>query len=39
MDKIKVSDYEEVLAVVGKYTEGCKVGKSDIMKLHLLQTL
>ena len=32
IDKIKVSDYEEVLAVVGKYTEGCKVGKSDIMK-------
>lgn len=32
MDKIKVSDYKEVLAVVGKYTEGCKVGKSDIMK-------
>ena len=25
-------DYEEVLAVVGKYTDGCKVGKSDIMK-------
>lgn len=32
MDKIKVSDYEAVLATVEKYTEGCKVGKSEIMK-------
>ena len=32
MEKIKVSDYEEVLAVVGKYTEGCAQGKSEIMK-------
>lgn len=32
MEKIKVSDYEAVLEVIGKYTEGCKVGKSDIMK-------
>lgn len=32
MDKIKVSDYEAVLAVVEKYTESCKVGKSEIMK-------
>lgn len=32
MEKIKVSDYEEVLAAVAKYTEACKEGKSDIMK-------
>lgn len=32
MDKIKVTDYEEVLATVAKYTESCKEGKSDIMK-------
>ena len=32
MEKIKVSDYEEVIRVVSKYTEGCKAGKSDIMK-------
>lgn len=32
MDKIKVSDYEAVLATVEKYTEGCKVGKSEVMK-------
>ena len=32
MDKIKVSDYEAVMAVIEKYTEGCKVGRSEIMK-------
>ena len=32
MDKIKVTDYEAVLAAVAKYTEACKEGKSDIMK-------
>lgn len=32
MEKIKVSDYEEVLATVEKYTESCKVGKSEIMR-------
>ena len=32
MDKIMVSDYEAVLATVGKYTEACKVGKSEVMK-------
>lgn len=32
MDKIKVADYEEVLATVKKYTDACKEGKSDIMK-------
>ena len=32
MDKIKVADYEAVLATVAKYTESCKEGKSDIMK-------
>ena len=32
MDKIKVSDYESVLAVIEKYTTACKEGKSDIMK-------
>lgn len=32
MDKIKVSDYEEVLATVAKYTDACKEGKSEIMK-------
>ena len=32
MEKIKVSDYEEVLKVVEQYTAGCKVGKSEVMK-------
>lgn len=32
MEKVKVSDYEAVVAVVSKYTEACKVGKSDVMK-------
>ena len=32
MEKIKVSDYEAVLATVAKYTDACKEGKSDIMK-------
>lgn len=32
MEKIKVSDYEAVINVVSKYTEGCKEGKSEIMK-------
>ena len=32
MEKIHVSDYEAVLETVGKYTEACKAGKSDIMK-------
>ena len=32
MDKIKVTDYEEVLATIAKYTDACKEGKSDIMK-------
>lgn len=32
MDKIKVSDYEEVLATIAKYTEACKKGESEIMK-------
>lgn len=31
MEKVKVSDYEAVIAVVSKYTEACKSGKSDIM--------
>lgn len=30
MEKIKVSDYEEVLAAVAKYTEACKEGKPEI---------
>ena len=32
MEKIHVSDYEAVLETVGKYTEACKAGRSDIMK-------
>lgn len=32
MEKIMVSDYEAVLTTVGKYTEACKVGKSEVMK-------
>ena len=32
MEKIHVSDYEAVLETVGKYTEACNAGKSDIMK-------
>lgn len=32
MEKITVSDYEAVLAVIGKYTEGCAAGKSEVMK-------
>ena len=32
MEKITVADYEAVLAVVGKYTEGCAAGKSEVMK-------
>ena len=28
MDKIKVTDYEEVLATIAKYTDACKEGKS-----------
>ncbi len=32
MEKIMVSDYEAVINVVSKYTEGCKVGKSEVMK-------
>lgn len=32
MEKMKVSDYEAVINVVSKYTEGCKAGKSEIMK-------
>ena len=32
MEKIKVADYEAVLAAISKYTEACKEGKSDIMK-------
>ena len=32
MEKIKVSDYEEILNTVAKYTDGCKEGKSEIMK-------
>ena len=32
MEKIMVSDYEAVLATVGKYIEACKVGKSEVMK-------
>ncbi len=32
MEKIKVTDYEEVLATIEKYTKACKEGKSDIMK-------
>lgn len=32
MEKIKVSDYEAVVEVVSKYTEACKVGKSEVMK-------
>ncbi|MFR4947832.1 nuclear transport factor 2 family protein [Thomasclavelia spiroformis] len=29
--KIKVSDYEKVVAVVNMYVEDCREGKSDIM--------
>lgn len=32
MEKITVSDYEAVLNTVNKYVEGCKAGKSDLMK-------
>ena len=32
MEKIKISDYEEVLAVIGQYTDGCAQGRSEIMK-------
>lgn len=32
MEKVKVADYEAVLATVAKYTDSCKEGKSDIMK-------
>ena len=32
MEKIKVSDYEAVLATIGLYTAACREGKSDIMK-------
>lgn len=32
MEKIKVTDYEAVLATIAKYTEACKEGKSEIMK-------
>lgn len=32
MEKIKVSDYEAVIAVVSQYTQGCKEGKSSLMK-------
>ena len=32
MEKTKVSDYEAVVATVSKYTDGCKEGKSQIMK-------
>ena len=32
MEKVKVSDYEEILNVIGKYTDGCVQGKSGVMK-------
>ena len=32
MDKIRVTDYEAVLATITKYTDACKEGKSEIMK-------
>lgn len=32
MEKIKVSDYEAVVAVISKYAQGCKEGKSEIMR-------
>lgn len=32
MEKIKVSDYEEVLAVMEHYVEGCKQGKGSVMQ-------
>ena len=32
MEKVKVSDYEAVLAAVAKYTDAYKEGKSEIMK-------
>lgn len=32
MDKIKISDYEAVIAAVNKYADACKEGKSEIMK-------
>ena len=32
MEKIKVSDYEAVLATVAKYTDACREGRSEIMK-------
>ncbi len=32
MEKIKVAEYEAVLAAVSKYTESCKEGTSGIMK-------
>lgn len=32
MEKITVSDYEAVLNTVNQYVEGCKAGKSDLMK-------
>ena len=33
MDKIRVTDYEAVLATITKYTDACKEGKSEILKL------
>ena len=32
MEKIMVSDYEEIMEVVGKYTEGCRKGDTALMK-------
>ena len=32
MEKVKVSDYEEVLAVMSQYTDGYAQGRSEIMK-------
>lgn len=32
MEKIKVADYEAVLAAIKMYTDACKEGKSEIMK-------
>ncbi len=32
MEKIMVSDYEEIIATVRKYTEGCKKGDTALMR-------
>lgn len=32
IEKVKVSDYEAVVSVISKYAQGCKEGKSEIMK-------